>query len=200
MRPLKESTPAEKVAENRHAIRQLQRRPAPVSEGAAGDVPWIVLKDIATGQAFGPDTDTRILYEEVVNDYPSTFDTTLFGSDIDGVEVLEAGIYSFHLHIFFDELNVAEHTISLLSPDPAAGPTYDREYYCPNQSATGVGVTGGSSVHDEIRLASGQVLKFNFNNTHPTNTYNAYDDGGIFLEVRKLGSATTNGRQRDIAT
>ena len=198
-RRVSEPSPQRRQAQGVWGVEDLRKRPAPeVAAGGGGDLPWIVLKDIATGQLFAAGAGTVIIYQEVVNDYTATFSTTTGFGGTYRVDVLEDGLYSCHFHMPLDELNVGAHSIDVLQVDPSSGGQYDRGYYQGAQSATGPMVNGCDGWNDVVRLAAGQSLwSVLHNNTGAA--INSRNDGGAFFEVRKLGDATTGGRDRDTA-
>ena len=158
---------------------------------------WIVLKDIAGGQTFPVDTDTVIVFDTEVNDYPSTFDTSLFGPDLANVLILEDGVYSMHGNLPLDQLNVVEHTIDIITIDPITGPQFARTTAQLAHSATGPNVSGADTWGITTRLPAGAIIRSIFNNPSATVAYTSRSDGGAYFEVVKLASATMGGRDRD---
>lgn len=197
--PIQEPGPTTRTdAKLTWGMNQLFRRPAP---RLSGELPWIVLKDVGTGQEFPEDDDTVIVYDCEINYYPDTFDSSDFGPDLANVLILEDGVYSMHGNLPMDELNIVEHTIDIITVDVGpvtpSSPQFARTTAQLAHSATGPNVSGADTWGITTRLGAGQIIRSIFNNPAPATAYHSRDDGGAYFEVVKLGSATMEGRDRD---
>lgn len=93
------------------ATRQLARRPAPV--GAAIELPWIRLKQIAINQTISASDCATIIYDDVCNPYPDTFSEYIETPEIWGVNTLEPGLYQATVRVSVDGFNIPASGFSL---------------------------------------------------------------------------------------
>lgn len=157
-----------------------------------GIMPWMKVKQVELGQTFDPNDARTLIYDDIINPYPDVFEPYMEDTECWGIKALTPGIYQ------------ATCRIEPFTPRPDIGFELlfygvDRAFWGPYSNTITGDVAPSGLTRNTSQMAYAEITWRGYDHVAgPANEgisvhiitgaegFDLYDQGGTYLEVRRL--------------